>query len=242
MPDYRIYTSADSPEFGELYALFRSIFTDDDEAEDLDGIRASLALVGDAGLVGRYGDFHEYWVEAREDGAVVGGVNFTAFAVPELGITTAHINYLFTSAAGRGRGLGSALLGKVREISKADYLFCEQNDPSLMSAAELEEDFRSSGIDPMARIAWWIRRGFGRLEFRYIQPPLSAGKAPAEGMSLNVCPSASPLDAKVLEAHLRRFFYISVLKKTAGSDAYAESLLEDVLRLGKVAISREAES
>ncbi|MBR6457960.1 MAG: GNAT family N-acetyltransferase [Bacteroidales bacterium] len=235
---FRIHTSADSAGFSELYALYKGIFTDEDEAEDLDGIRASLALVGDAGLVRTCGAFNEYWVAAEQDGAVVGGVNFTAFEVPALGITTAHINYLFTSAAWRGRGVGSALLEEVKAVSRADYLFCEQNDPSLMSAAELEEDFRSSGIDPLERIAWWTRRGFGRLGFRYVQPPLSPGKAPAEGMSLNVCPSESPLDAKVLQAHLRRFFYISVLKsRTAEGNPAVEQMLSEVLDLGEVAIS-----
>ena len=234
---FRIHTSADSAGFPELYALYRSIFTNEDEAEDLDGIRASLALVGDAGLVRTCAPFKEYWVAAVLDGEVVGGVNFTAFEVPALGITTAHINYLFTAAAFRGRGVGSALLEEARSLSKADYLFCEQNDPSLMSAAELEEDFSSSGIDPLARIAWWNRRGFGRLEFSYVQPPLSPDKAPAEGMSLNVCPSEAPLSAVVLEAHLRRFFYISVLKsRTAEGNPAVEEMLSEVLSLGEVAI------
>lgn len=234
--DFKIYTSADSEEFVRLYELFRTIFTDPDEAEDLDGIKASLALVGDSDLVKAYGDFREYWVAALEDGRPVGGVNFTAFEVPSQGITTAHINYLFVAPDHRGHGLGTDLLSRVREISKADYIFCEQNDPSLMSPSELEEDLRASGISSSARIEWWQRRGFGRLGMRYIQPPLSSDKEPAEGMTLNVCPSGRPLDAAVAEAHLRRFFYISVLKNRAGSDGYVESLLEGVLKLGTIAI------
>lgn len=192
--DFKIYTSTDSEEFVRLYELFRTVFTDPDEAEDLDGIRASLSLVGDPQLVRTYGD-------------------------------------------SRGLGLGSSLLEQVRVISRPDFIFCEQNDPSLMNREEIEEDMRSSGISPQERIGWWTRRGFGRLEFRYVQPPLSPDKAPAQGMSLNVCPSDSPLDAKVVEAHLRRFFYISVLKKTAGTDAYVESLLEDVLRRSFISLS-----
>lgn len=235
--DFKIYTSTDSEGFVRLYELFRTVFADPDETEDLDGIQASLSLVGDPQLVRTYGDFREYWVAAIEDGRPVGGVNFTAFELPSLGITTAHINYLFVAPDSRGLGLGSSLLEQVRVISRPDFIFCEQNDPSLMNREELEEDMRSSGISPQERIGWWTRRGFGRLEFRYVQPPLSPDKAPAEGMSLNVCPSDSPLDAKVVEAHLRRFFYISVLKKSAGTDAYVESLLGDVLRRSFISLS-----
>ena len=235
--DIRIHTDADSCEFGRLYALYRSIFTDEDEAEDLEGIKASLALVGDPVLVGRYGEFHEYWVEAVEDGEVLGGVNFTSFELPSK--VTAHINYLFASERSRHKGVGTMLLGSVREISQADYLFCEQNDPSLMSEAELEEDRLSTGISPDERIRWWQRRGFARLDMHYVQPPLSSDKTPAEGMSLNVCPALhESLDAAIVEAHLRRFYYISVLKNRVPSDPATEKILEEVGRMGRISLVR----
>ena len=41
---FLVYTSADSPGFERLYALYRSVFPDPDEAEDLPGIKASLEL------------------------------------------------------------------------------------------------------------------------------------------------------------------------------------------------------
>ena len=233
--EFRIFTSADSEEFAPVYELFRSIFTDPDEAEDLEGIKTSLSLVGDSALVARYGSFREYWIGAAEDGKPVGGVNFTAFEVGDRGITTAHINYLFVSAACRGRGTGSLLLEKVREISMADFIFCEQNDPELMSDEALAMDRQGSGIGARERIEWWRKRGFAKLDMRYVQPPLSEDKMAAENMSLNVCPAPPSLDARIVEAHLRRFYYISVLKsRTAESNPAVEKILEDVLGKGSI--------
>ena len=137
-----IFTDAGKPGFERLYALYRTMFPDPDEAEDLEGIKASLELVGDAELTERYGKFEEYWIAAVENRETVGGVNFTSFK----GSSSAHINYLFTSPAFRECGIGSALLGKVRKISQAGLLFCEQNDPSLMSPGQIDADFKSAGI------------------------------------------------------------------------------------------------
>ena len=231
---FLVYTSADSPGFERLYALYRSVFPDPDEAEDLPGIKASLELVGDAALTERYGKFEEFWIAALDKGEVAGGVNFTAFK----GSRSAHINYLFTSTESRGRGIGSALLEKVREISQADWIFCEQNDPSLMTPEQLEADIAAAGISPEQRSAWWRRRGFGKLDFRYVQPPLSPEKEPAEGMSLNVCPSEGPVPGAIVAEHLRRFFYISVLKKRSGTDARTEALIEDVATRDSIPVIR----
>ena len=229
---YRIFTDAGEPGFEELYELYRTVFPDPDEAEDLPGIKASLALVGDAALVERYGRFDEFWIAVIEGGRPVAGVNFTVFE----GSRSAHINYLFSASEARGRGIGSALLEKVRQISGADYIFCEQNDPELMSPEELAADFAAAGISAEDRIAWWRRRGFGKLAMRYVQPPLSSEKEPAEGMSLNVCVSGEDAPASVPVAvvaeHLRRFFYISVLKKRSGTDTRTEALLAEVSSLG----------
>lgn len=232
----KIFTSADADGFEELYAIFRDIFPDPDEAEDLDGIRASLALVGDEALVSRYGRFNEYWISAEVEGRTAGGVNFTVFAIPTLGITTAHINYLFTHRQIRSKGVGTRLLNKVREVSRPDYLFCEQNDPAFISQEKKAEDFAATGISMEDRIRWWNRRGFGRLDMRYLQPPLSADKKVAEGMSLNVCPSSSSLPSNIAEAHLRRFFYISVLKNRTDRDSFTEALLSDLLKQDSIPV------
>lgn len=231
---FLVYTDTEASGFEKLYALYRSVFPDPDEAEDLPGIRASLSLVGDAELTERYGRFEEYWIAALEKGEVAGGVNFTAFE----GSRSAHINYLFTSEGSRGRGIGSALLEKVREISGADLIFCEQNDPSLMTPEQMAADYAAAGISPEERMDWWRRRGFGKLDIRYVQPPLSPEKEPAEGMSLNVCPSDSPVPGIVVSEHLRRFFYISVLKKRSGEDPFTEALIAEVAKRPEIPILR----
>lgn len=231
---FRIFTDAGEPGFEVLYELYRTVFPDPDEAEDLPGIAASLALVGDPALTARYGRFDEFWIAVLENGSPVAGVNFTAF---EAG-ATAHINYLFTAPSARGKGYGSALLDKVKQISGAAWIFCEQNDPALMTPEQMEEDVAASGISPEDRIAWWTRRGYGKLDMRYIQPPLSPDKEPAEGMSLNVCPSDSPVPGAVVAEHLRRFFYISVLKKRSGEDPFTEALINEVAVRPEIPILR----
>lgn len=225
----KVFSSADTEGFSELYSIYRSVFPDENEAEDMDGIRASLALVGNGVLVSRYGRFEEFWIADGEEGGFRGAANYTSFEIPSLGIVTAHINYLFTAGTERLRGIGSALLEKVKELSGAAYIFCEQNDPDFMTEEEIAEDFAAAGISMQERIRWWSRRGFGRLDMRYIQPPLSPGKEPAEGMSLNVWPSSGSVPSKVVEEHLRRFFYISVLKDRVQDDPFTERLLSDIL-------------
>ena len=124
------------------------------------------------------------------------------------------------------------MLSKVRELSGADYIFCEQDAPEKMDIAGLARDFAASGITAEDRIQWWRRRGFARLDMDYVQPPLSPGKEAAGGMSLNVCPGAADIPTEIIEEHLRRFFYISVLKKRRGTDTKAEELLAAVRSIG----------
>ena len=233
----KVFTSADAEGFSDLYSIYRSVFPDENETEDMDGIRASLALVGDEALVSRYGRFEEFWIADGEEGRFRGGVNYTSFEIPSLGITTAHINYLFTARAERRRGTGSALLEKVKEQSGAAYIFCEQNDPDFMTEEEIAEDFTAAGISMRDRLLWWNRRGFGRLDMRYIQPPLSPGKEAAKGMSLNVWPSSDSVPSGVVEEHLRRFFYISVLKNRTQDDPFTERLLSDILERESIPVS-----
>lgn len=226
MLEFTIYTSADSPGFAALYGLFRNSFPDPDEAEEFDDIVLSFLLPGKKELTRRYGEFHEYWIAAKENGRLLGGVNVSVFRAS----CSAHVNYVFTSKDCRRRGVGSALLEKAAEISGVDWLFCEQNDPGLMSSGELESDFAAAGISCDERIAWWRHRGFRKLGMRYVQPPLSPEKEPVTHMSLNVCVDADAVSVAgtVVAEHLRRFYYIAVLKGRADWHPFVESLLSYV--------------
>lgn len=215
--EFITYVSAEGQEFLRLFELYRSIFGNDDEAEDFEGIQRSYRMVVTPELSERFGPFQQYWIEARQDGVSVGGVNFTVFKIDAYDLSSVHINYIFVSPAQRGKGIGRVLLEKVKEVSCADLFFCEQNSPDRMSSEEIERDLRLSGISATQRIRWWLRRGFRALDMDYIQPPLSEEKSPCTSMTLNVYPwYVRSLSAGLVREHLLRFYYLSVFK--AGCD------------------------
>ena len=224
MLSFKEFTSVYGARFLELYFLYRSIFTDKNEAENFDGINAGLELNSNKQLQKQYGKFKECWVAAIEDGKVIGGINYTVFKIPSLDITTAHINYLFTLKEYRGKGIGTSLVNHIKETSNPKYIFCEQNDPEKMSPEEIQEHLKSSGISAEARNEWWAMRGFVKLNFTYIQPPLTEDDDFATGMFLSSCPATT--DVKVVKEHLRRFFYISVLKGRTFNDPQIEQLID----------------
>jgi hypothetical protein len=98
------------------------------------------------------------------------------------------------------------------------FITCEQNNPSRMSAEQLQEDFEAGGIVPAARLKWWQKKGYRRLDFRYEQPPLYPGADPCTYLDYYARvsdESRSGIDSTasaILLEHLRRFFFVSVGK------------------------------
>lgn len=155
-------------------------------------------------------------------------------------ILALHLNYVFVNPPARRRGYFTRLvrdlpdiaLRLLAETNAADLpsawcaprrdgssalpqtlVFIEQNDPYRMPRQAYELDTRYTGLDQFARIAIWSNLGARIIDFPYVQPPLSAHQAADDNLVLAVLGAeGGRLDACILQAHLERFFGISVLK------------------------------
>jgi len=219
----------------EFYGLYEQVFTLPDEREPLEGFTAVLALNEDAAAQREFGPFHESMLVARDPLSleIVAAVNFTLYAYPDLVYAfdaSCQMHFLMVREDMRGLGIGSYLIGEVEKaiVSFAQthcdlphpraFLTCEQNNPAHMTRDETLADARAALIHPYARMDWWRERGFGRLDFRYMQPPLSPDHAPCTYLDYYArLSSATPdiitsIPSDVLIEHLRRFFFVSVGK------------------------------
>jgi len=186
-----------------------------------------------------------------------GGANFIAFPLPSQKrsgrtVLSVNLNYIFVNPPDRGQGYFTRLVQDFPDIvlnlfSLAHpagtgawthdpppvYVFAEQNDPYKLSAEEYARDTDHSGIDQVARIEIWAKRGFRIIDFDYVQPALTAAQAPDYTLAYSLLkPGGGTLDPCLLQAHLRRFFGISVLK---GRDPLSETVASTQLHeLGRL--------
>ena len=168
-------------------------------------------------------------------------------------VLAGNLNYLFVVDELRGRGWSRRILAGCETMIRrsflsiagapADvaalprvasrlasaplYLFLEQNDPLRLSAEQYALDSAHAGIDQLDRLRVWARLGAKLLDFPYVQPALSEGQEADHGLALALlAPAGDALDACLLQAHLERFFAISVRKgKALASSQPAEQQL-----------------
>lgn len=229
--DLHFINRKDDQHFSGLYDFYSTFFCLPDETETLDGFEKVLDLNTDKNLLEKYGKFEEAWfyLRTKENNEMVAGVNFaTYFANTDLRrkqdfCGTVHVTYIFVKNEYRNLGLANYLLELVYEYSRkfmgeagSIVYFCEQNAPEMMSATEYFEDNLCALVDQCDRLIWWDKRGYKRLDFNYVQPPLNPGQNPFNNLTLNVkSPFRSEIIGAIVAFHLERFFAIAVLK---GSD------------------------
>ena len=132
---------------------------------------------------------------------MLGATNYILYAYPHGGFDYAascQLNFICVDDAARGQGIAGQLLARLEDDLKsyakaqapqrpqAAFITCEQNDPALMTPQQLADDEAASGIDAQARLAWWVRQDFHRLDFRYRQPPLNPGQEPCDYLNYYV--------------------------------------------------------
>lgn len=134
---------------------------------------------------------------------VIGGSVSDYFAVSHSGV----IEFVVIAPAARGRGWGTALLRKTEGLLAADaehvgaklqFVMAEINDPWLSVATH-------DTLDPFERARWWGRRGYGRLAFPYVQPPLSSAQAAVEHLMLCTKLVAHPRETSLPSASVLAF-------------------------------------
>ncbi|HEY1291443.1 MAG TPA: GNAT family N-acetyltransferase, partial [Burkholderiales bacterium] len=167
-------------------------FPDSDERESLANMKRYLRLKAQ----GWYGRNNYHIVLAELDGEPIGGSVLDYLAEPNAGV----IEFLFIGAAQRLKGFGRSLLDETARILERDAR-AAAGKPLAAIVAEMNDPFRPSetpdNLDPFERCAMWGRWGFGKLGFPYVQPALSRGQKPVEGLALIARPSdgADAVDA-----------------------------------------------
>lgn len=226
-----ISTQPDGRVLDEFFAGYDRAFVLPDEKEDLAGFRACLELGHGSErerLVSIHGPHVEIVAVARvtADGPVIGGGNFIAYPISTLGggekLVAGNLNYVFVVPEARGRGVFRKLVDAMEELMAALFAppwrramaFIELNDPLVLSDEAYRLDSETAGVDQFDRLAIWSRLGARVIDFPYVQPPLSARQQADGGLIYAVLGMTGEawLEARVLLAHLERFFGVSVLK------------------------------
>ena len=123
-------------------------------------------------------------VLALADNRAIGGSVSDYFADSNAGV----VEFILTAPEHRGSGLGTALLRDTEGRLVAD---AQRRGRDLgFIAAEINDPFRRSAtpdnVDPFERAGWWDRRGYGKLDFPYVQPALSPEQVPVRNLMLGV--------------------------------------------------------
>lgn len=234
-------TSADGDVFARFFAGYDKAFVLPNEKEDEEGFARCFAL--NAGedydrLSALYGPYSEVCLVAEEGTLEVGGANFIAMPIGA-DTVTANLNYIYINTNARGRGHLSRLTAGVRETLAALFpgrreilMFIEQNDPFRMSAEDYARDTAFTGLDQFDRLRIWAKLGARVVDFPYEQPPLSVDQGADDTLVYSVLGArGDSLSSCALEAHLRRFFGVSVLKGAAiEANAVASGQLTELQR------------
>jgi GNAT superfamily N-acetyltransferase len=232
---FQVTDRSDDGVLDAFYPAYDAAFVLDSEKERVEGFHDCLALNSGPthqALRDQYGPFRELVLVARDapTGPVLGGANFLVVQLPaERSAAVRHtinLNYLFVEPNQRGRGLSLRIMQACFRLASdlarswhggsggTDGLaFLEVNDPFRLTPQQYRIDSDHSGIDQVARLAYWARAGAAILDLAYVQPALSADQVDDDTLALALIGSRdNALPARTVCQHLERFFAISVLK------------------------------
>lgn len=178
----------DSDAVKQFHDVLVEAFPDPREREDVEILRANLRDGSWAGgdEVCRY-----HFVIAQWEDKVVGGISFYFFCRNQTALGMG--SYLAVEKEFRDKGIGTELIHLRNQMlsGDADQLDChlkgliiQVNDPQLMSAEEIDQD----AVDSREREQFWRRRGYRKIAFNFIQPPIREGEPPVEHLSLYMFP------------------------------------------------------
>lgn len=238
------FDSSASPLLEPFYLLYERCFPLREEREPIEGFARVLDLNRDEQAQERYGPSHEFVTVAKREASpdIVAAANFIVMPYDRTsrdryGFTgSCQLNFLCVAPEVRGVGIAQHMLDHVdaivarkltdvtAEARPAWFTTIEQNNPGRMTQEQIERDAAAALIDPAVRGQWWSKRGFRKLAFNYVQPPLSAEHDACTYIDFyaqlaGAAKSADALPAAALLEHLRRFFFISVGKLETDMEA-----------------------
>ena len=165
-------------EFAIFYTgVYMENFPDPNERETFDNFLAYLKNAQTA-------DKYRYHIILAKDinNNIIGGGIFDYFEKPNAGV----IEFIAVKNNSQSGGIGTLIYNKILEIMSADahetrkkrleYVFCEIDSPDY-SKAEIKK-----------YLYFWNKCNFWRLNFSYVQPPLSQNQSPVTGLWFTVSP------------------------------------------------------
>lgn len=186
--DYIQVIHPDSDEVEQFHNLLVEAFPDPYGREDVETLRANLRegnwASGDE--ICRY-----HLVVARREHQVVGGASFYFFSRGRIALGMG--SYLAVKKEFRRSGIGAKLIAMRDQSLSRDAveldcslkgLIIQVSDPELMSAEEIELD----SMNPREREIFWKQRGYRKLAFNFIQPPIRDGEPSMECLALYMFP------------------------------------------------------
>ena len=186
--DYIQVVRPDSDEVEQFHNLLVEAFPDPYGREDLGILRKNLQegswASGDE--ICRY-----HLIVARRERQVVGGASFYCFSRGRIALGMG--SYLAVKKEFRRSGIGAKLIAMRDQILSRDAveldcslkgLIIQVSDSELMSAEEMELD----SMNPRERERFWKQRGYRKLAFNFIQPPIRDDEPPIEYLALYMFP------------------------------------------------------
>ena len=186
--DYIEITDSESDGVKQFHDVLVEAFPDPCEREDVEILRWNLRQGSwtTQDEVCRY-----HLIIARQGGRAVGGASFYFYSNEQNALGMGA--YLAVRRELWGKGTGAELIHLRDRILSRDALelnchlkglIIQVSDPELMGAAEMERDV----MDPSERVRFWKQRGYRKIDFDFIQPPIREGEPPVEYLSLYLFP------------------------------------------------------
>ena len=200
---------------------YSTAFPDEDEREAFANMVTYLRGSGGSAC-----DYHVVLVVDGDD--IIGGSISDYFAPSN----SAVIEFITVAVDRQTAGVGSRLLAETERRLQASaarrgrelpLIMAEINDPRAVNPVP-------ETMDPFARARWWAKRGFARLDFPYVQPPLSPQQQPVRHLALSVkllpgttTPPALRLQASAVDAFIRDYlvYAMRIAEPTASADYLA---------------------
>jgi len=189
--DYIEVVQPDSDEVMQFHNLLVEAFPDPYGREDLGILRGNLEegswASGDE--ICRY-----HLIVAQHESQVVGGISFYFFSRSRTAMGMG--SYLAVKKEFRRSRIGTELIamreqtlfGDARKLDcQLKGLIIQISDPEQMSAEEIAQD----SMAPREREKFWRRRGYRKIAFNFIQPPIRDSEPPIEYLSLYMFPYCS---------------------------------------------------
>ena len=183
-------------DFGQFYTdVYMEAFPNDDERESFDHF---LHYLRKAETATEY--CHHVVLAKDENGRVLGGCVFNYYPRSNAGV----IEFLAVRSDMQSCGIGTQIYKRVESILSEDafrinrtalgYIFCEIDSPEF-SRNEIKK-----------YLYFWNKNNYWHLDFKYVQPALSASQEPVTGLWFTVSPRTDTL-AELPEALVRDVIY-----------------------------------